>query len=174
MFIRCIGNDVIFQSLWRHSCQFKPQFFYSFLTCTCIPPLWKRFRHPCLWSPVRLSVHNILNAFHVFPKKLCPPSKFFAHTVTYISYLNFNCRTPIIVPKVLTKADYNVEHHVFPDLKLLFINVWGVCLDCRLWLHFTKYKWKCCIYKTFELIIMQGQKGLKAFFCLIESLPYFN
>jgi len=22
--------------------------FYSLLTCTCAPPLWKRFRHPCL------------------------------------------------------------------------------------------------------------------------------
>jgi len=21
--------------------------FYSFLTCICVPPLWKRFRHPC-------------------------------------------------------------------------------------------------------------------------------
>jgi len=23
--------------------------FYSFLTCTCAPPLWKRFCHPCVW-----------------------------------------------------------------------------------------------------------------------------
>jgi len=50
-FIWCICNDVMFQCLWRHSCQFKGQkFCIIFLTCTCAPPLWKRFRHP-RWCP---------------------------------------------------------------------------------------------------------------------------
>jgi len=49
VFIWCVGNDVIFQCLWRHSCQFKPQkFSIVFFLGTCAPPLWKRFRHPCL------------------------------------------------------------------------------------------------------------------------------
>jgi len=47
-FIWCIGNDVIFQCLWRHNYRFKPyEFYIVFVTCTCAPPLWKRFRHPC-------------------------------------------------------------------------------------------------------------------------------
>jgi len=35
-------NDVIFQCLWRHSCQFKPQIFFYFLDIYFAPHFEKR------------------------------------------------------------------------------------------------------------------------------------
>ena len=49
VFIWCVGNDVIFKCLWRHSCQFKPQKFsiVYFVVHLC-PPTFKKFLPPML------------------------------------------------------------------------------------------------------------------------------
>jgi len=39
-------NDVIFQSLWRHSCQFKPQNFSTFFWLGLVPPTLKKVLPP--------------------------------------------------------------------------------------------------------------------------------
>jgi len=51
-------NDVIFQYLWRYSCQFKPQkFSIDFFDVHLCPPLWKRFRHLCSRHHWRMPLH---------------------------------------------------------------------------------------------------------------------
>jgi len=58
-------NDVLFQCLWGHSCQFKPQKFSIFFWLTLLPRLWKRF---CPHAPIsRLPVGSQwIQSFQIF------------------------------------------------------------------------------------------------------------
>jgi len=51
-------NDVIFQCLWRHSCQFKVQNFSKFFWLGLVLPTLKKVPPPMLWAtPKRNSKH---------------------------------------------------------------------------------------------------------------------
>jgi len=62
----------------RYSYQKQLACFCCFLTCTCSPPLWKRFRHPCisvtLHTP-KLVGHGVTEAQNSVPSPLSSPKK---------------------------------------------------------------------------------------------------